>query len=158
LLSAVAADGFRDLIAAVDAQTGQLDAAAPALDRLAAAGRGYVNFAINNPGVFTVMFRPERLDVSDPTFGAVAYESFQQLQDIVEEAQREGFHPEVDVTRLASVMWTTVHGLADLWIRGGGLPGADETFGLNEFIRLSQSMVIGTNAGAHTAKKERKSS
>ena len=110
--------------------------------RLAAAGRGYVEFAIANPGVFTVMFRPERLDVSDPAFGAVAYESFQQLQDIVGEAQREGFHPDVDVTRLASVMWTTVHGLADLWIRGGGLPGADETFGLDDFIALSQSMVL----------------
>ena len=36
-------------------------------------------------------------------------------------------------------MWTTVHGLADLWIHGGGLPGADATFGLDEFIALSQS-------------------
>lgn len=158
LLSAVAAEGFRDLIAAVDTQTDQLDAAAPALERLAAAGRGYVNFAINNPGVFTVMFRPERLDVTDPTFGAVAYESFQQLQDIVEEAQHEGFHPEVEVTRLASVMWTTVHGLADLWIRGGGLPGADETFGLDEFITLSQSMVIGINAEPRKTENERKPS
>src|SRR6476661_5902059 len=123
LLSAVAAEGFRELIAAVDAQTGRLDADARGLDRLAAAGLGYVEFAIANPGVFTVMFRPERLDVTDPDFGAVAYQSFQQLQDIVWEAQREGFHPDVDVRRLASVMWTTMHGLADLWIRGGGLPG-----------------------------------
>ncbi len=143
LLSAVAAEGFRELIAAVDVQTGRLDADARGLDRLAAAGRGYVEFAIANPGVFTVMFRPERLDVTDPDFGAVAYQSFQQLQDIVGEAQREGFHPDVDVRRLASVMWTTMHGLADLWIRGGGLPGADETFGLDDFIALSQSMVLG---------------
>jgi AcrR family transcriptional regulator len=143
LLSAVAAQGFRELIAAVDAQIAQLPAGATALERLAAAGRGYVMCATENPGVFTVMFRPERLDVTDPEFGAVAFQSFQQLQDIVAEAQREGFRPDVESSRLASVMWTTVHGLADLWIRGGGLPGTDESFGLDEFISLSQSMVLG---------------
>ena len=71
------------------------------------------------------------------------------------EAQREGFHPEVDVTRLASVMWTTMHGLADLWIRGGGLPGSDATFGLDEFIALSQSMVLGVAAGPGDEQQER---
>ncbi len=143
LLSTVAAHGFRELIAAVDAETGALTDDATALDRLAGAGRGYVKFAIGSPGVFTVMFRPERLDVTDPTFVAASVDSFQQLQDIVEAAQREGFHADVDSTRLASVMWTSMHGLADLWLRGGGLPGADETFGLDEFIALSQLMVLG---------------
>lgn len=142
LLSAVAAQGFRELIAAVDEQIAARDEGATALDRLAAAGRGYVHFAVGAPGVFTVMFRPERLDPSDPAFAAAGYDSFHQLETIVGEAQREGFHPDVDVTRLASVVWTTVHGLADLWIRGGGLPGAGATFGLDDFIALSQSLVI----------------
>ena len=70
LLSAVAAQGFRELIAAVDAQLAALDDGATALDRLAAAGRGYVHFAVGSPGVFTVMFRPERLDTTDPAFAA----------------------------------------------------------------------------------------
>jgi hypothetical protein len=35
-----------------------------------------------------------------------------------------------------------MHGLADLWVRGGGLPGADASFGLDEFIALSQSIVL----------------
>ena len=52
-------------------------------------------------------------------------------------------------------MWTTVHGLADLWIRGGGLPGADETFGLDDFIALSQSMVLGINAETAGTNNER---
>jgi AcrR family transcriptional regulator len=155
LLSAVATDGFRDLMRAVDLHTGALGPDARAIDRLAAAGRGYVHFAIANPGVFTIMFRPERLDTTDPVFGAVAYESFQQLQDIVGEAQHEGFQPDVNVSRLASVMWTTVHGLADLWIRGGGLPGADESFGLDEFIALSQSMVLGLPADTAGSNTER---
>jgi AcrR family transcriptional regulator len=144
LLSAVAAEGFRELIATVDAQLDALPAPATARDRLNASGRAYVTFAIANPGVFTVMFRPERLDVTDPEFASAGFDSFQQLQDIVEETQREGFHPDVDVTRLASVMWTTMHGLADLWIRGCGLPGADETFGLDQFIALSQRITLGS--------------
>jgi AcrR family transcriptional regulator len=143
LLAAVAADGFEELIAAVDAQTGALAAGAPALTRLAAAGRGYVTFAIGSPGVFTVMFRPERVDGTDPAYVAASVASFGQLQEIVAAAQAEGFHPDVDVTRLASVMWTTMHGLADLWVRGGGLPGADPSFGLDDFIALSQSIVLG---------------
>jgi AcrR family transcriptional regulator len=158
LLSAVATEGFRDLIAAVDSHTGGLAPGARAIDRLAAAGRGYVHFAIANPGVFTIMFRPERLDTTDPVFGAVAYESFQQLQDIVAEAQLEGFQPNVNVNRLASVTWTTVHGLADLWIRGRGLPGADDTFGLDEFITLSQSMVLGLPVDAAGSKTGRTTS
>lgn len=155
LLSAVAARGFRELIAAVDAQIEPLGSTATALDRLAAAGRGYVTFAIGSPGVFTVMFRPERLDVTDPTFAVAGSDSFQQLQDIVGQAQREGFHPDVDVTRLASVMWSSTHGLADLWIRGGGLPGADATFGLDEFIALSQSLMLGADAGPGTTDHRR---
>ena len=74
----------------------------------------------------------------------------------MEEAQREGFHPDVDVSRLASVMWTTMHGLADLWIRGGGLPGADATFGLDEFIALSQSIALGVDAGRRPPAEYRK--
>jgi AcrR family transcriptional regulator len=155
LLSAVAARGFRDLIAAVDARLDPRSSDATAMERLAASGQGYVKFAISNPGVFTVMFRPERLDVTDPTYMTAARDSFQQLQDLVEAAQHEGFHPDVDTTRLASVLWTTVHGLADLWVRGGGLPGADATFGLDEFIALSQTISHGVPAEPSTAKHRR---
>jgi AcrR family transcriptional regulator len=143
LLSAVAAQGFRELIISVEEQIAALDDDATALDCLAAAGRGYVHFAVGAPGVFTVMFRPERLDPADATFAAAAHDSFHQLELIVGAAQLEGFHPDVAVTRLASVVWTTVHGLADLWIQGGGLPGTTATFGLDDFIALSQSLMIG---------------
>jgi hypothetical protein len=96
------------------------------------------------------MFRPERLDGDDPTYIAASFASFGQLQDIVAAAQAEGFHTDVEATRLASVMWTTMHGLADLWLRGCGLPGADASFGLDEFIALSQSIVLGIDAGPRT--------
>ncbi len=155
LLSTVAAQGFRDLIAAVDAATDLLVGETTALDRLSAAGRGYVMFATTNPGVFTVMFRPERLDSNDAVYLTASYDSFHQLRDRVEGAQREGFHADVDTTRLATIMWTSMHGLADLWIRGCGLPGADETFGLDDFIALMQTISLGLGAAAGKTKHRR---
>jgi AcrR family transcriptional regulator len=148
LLSAVGAQGFRDLISAVDAHLAALPGGATARERLSASGRAYVHFAIANPGVFTVMFSPDRIDPADPVYLAAAADSFQQLQDVVEAAQHDGFHPDVDPTRLASVMWTSMHGLADLWVRGAGLPGCDESFGLEEFLALSHVILLGVPAVA----------
>jgi AcrR family transcriptional regulator len=158
LLAAVAAGGFRDLIAAVDEQLTRLPAGADARVRLAAAGRGYVAFATANPGVFNLMFRPERLASEDRDYVAAAAASFGQLEGLVAAAQAEGFRADVDSTRLASVVWTTVHGLADLWLRGGGLPGADATFGLDDFVALSQSIVLGEPAGRPTTGPRRRTS
>jgi AcrR family transcriptional regulator len=148
LLAAVAATGFRDLIASVDAELASRAPAGDARERLAAAGYGYVHFAVANPGVFNLMFRPEHLDCDDPVYLAAALESFQQLERLVAAAQAEGYRPDVDVTRLASFFWTTVHGLADLWIKGGGLPGTDASFGLDDFVGLSQSVVLGHDEDA----------
>jgi AcrR family transcriptional regulator len=148
LLSAAAAEGFRDLITAVAAHLAALPGGATSLERASAAGRAYVHFAIANPGVFTVMFSPDRIDNEDPVYLVAAADSFQQLQDVVESAQRDGFHPDVDPTRLASVMWTSIHGLADLWVRGKGLPGCDESFGLEEFLSLSHVILLGLPAEA----------
>jgi AcrR family transcriptional regulator len=144
LLAAVAASGFRDLIASVDRHVGALDDHAGARERLAASGRGYVDFAVTNPGVFSVMFRPERLDRSDPAYQEAAIASFGQLAGLVAEAQAAGYQPDVDTTQLASVVWSTVHGLAALWIDGGGsMPGARDGAGLDHFVALSQSIVFG---------------
>lgn len=148
LLAAVVADGFRGLIASVDRHVA---GAVGARERLAAAGRGYIDFAVSNPGVFSVMFRPELFDRTDDECSAVALESFGQLAGLVAAAQADGYRPDADNTQLASIVWTTVHGLAVLWIDGGGsMPGAGAGTGLDDFVALSQSIVLGTDpAPAH---------
>jgi hypothetical protein len=45
-------------------------------------------------------------------------------------------------------MWTSMHGLADLWVRGAGLPGCDDSFGLEEFVALSHVILLGVSAEA----------
>ena len=148
LLSAVAADGFRDLYAAIDAEVGALGSGADARARLAAAGRGYVHFAVANPGVFSVMFHPERCERTDEDFATAGAAAFGQLAGLVAAAQAEGFHPDVDTTQLASIVWSTVHGLSVLWIDGGSsMPGAGPGADLDHFVSLSQSIVFGPPTG-----------
>src|ERR671910_2313110 len=111
LLSAVAAEGFARLVATID-------------DRLVAADRA---FAHADPGVFSVTFRPERVDVSDPEYQTQGYRSFQQLVGLAEAAQAEGWRPDEPAEALAAVLWSHVHGLAVLSLHGslGSVAGSD---------------------------------
>jgi AcrR family transcriptional regulator len=140
LLAAVAADGFDRLVDAVDAAVAEVDRAAAARgraatarERLAAAGRAYVDRALADPGVFSVTFRPERCDSSDPHYQQAGTESFAQLQGLVEAAQAEGWQVGAPPARVAAVMWANVHGMAELLVHGALLwpPGVgtlDEVF------------------------------
>lgn len=117
LLAAVAADGFRDLHASVDAAV-KARGSSDARVRLRAAAHGYVGFALSHPGVFALMFRPDLCDMDDPgllTAGGIA---FGQLVALVADAQSSGLRPEVPATEMAGVVWATVHGIASLHLHG----------------------------------------
>src|SRR5215468_5879713 len=125
LLSAVAAQGFRELMESVGSAVGEAPPAASPVERLAAAGRGYVRFALGSPGVFALMFRPERLDPSDASYREAGTAAFDQLRQLVAAAQASGFLPDVSTMHLAAVVWASVHGLAQLWLQGA-LQGAGD--------------------------------
>jgi AcrR family transcriptional regulator len=125
LLAAAAADGFARLIATIDTRLAEAERAAEAagadLDprrRLAVAGEAYVRFALDDPGVFSMMFRPERVDISDPDYQTQGYRSFHQLVDLVAAAQADGWQPDHRPETLAAVLWAHVHGLAVLMVHG----------------------------------------
>jgi AcrR family transcriptional regulator len=149
LLAALAADGFARLVATVDGELAAADAAAAAagttLDprrRLAIAGRGYLRFAREDPGVFSVTFRPERVDMTDGRYQEEGFRSFQQLVDLVEAAQRAGWQPDVPTRDLAAVMWANIHGLATLGLHGalGAVAGDDA---LPRLSALSSMLTLG---------------
>lgn len=118
LLAAVAADGFRDLQASVgDALDGAGGNASPR-ERLSAAASGYVRFARNRPAVFSLMFRPDVLDTSDPDYGTEGFAAFGQLRAVVEECQAAGWRREESSAQLAGALWSLVHGIADLSLQG----------------------------------------
>jgi AcrR family transcriptional regulator len=149
LLAAVASQGFARLVAIVDTDLAAAEAGAAAAGsvttsrrRLAVAGRAYLRFALDDPGVFSVTFRPERIDVSDVEYLTQGFRAFTQLRDLVEAAQADGWLPDHPATDLAGVLWAHVHGLATLAIHGGlvgvieGDDAVDRLMGLSIFITV----------------------
>jgi AcrR family transcriptional regulator len=86
------------------------------------AGRAYVGFALEQPGRFRIMFRPELCDPA--RFPAVAEAGDRAHGELVRMvALVHGAPDEV----LATLHWSQVHGLASLLVDGGmadRLPGA----------------------------------
>ena len=118
LCAEVAGRGFQGLEEALDKAAAQLPPGSDPVDRLAAAGQAYVAEAIANPGVFTLMFRTDWLDRSQPRYAEHATAAFGQLVSLVRAAQDAGLQPERDTHTLAGAIWSTVHGLATLWSSG----------------------------------------
>lgn len=144
LLSTLSARGFEQLVATVDREVTAADTpAAPqdARSRLNRAGRGYVHFALAEPGVFAVMFRPELLDLADPAYRAAGRASFEQLVGLVEAARAEGWQPDQPSDRLAAVLWANVHGLAELWLHGS-LQATVDVDDVDDLIDLSLSLRV----------------
>jgi AcrR family transcriptional regulator len=134
LLAAVAADGFSRLMATIDAVIADAEragaAAGGALDpreRLVAAGSAYISFARAEPGIYAVMFRPDRVDVTDHAYVERGSAAFHQLVTMVAAAQADGWWPAERPEELAAALWAHVHGVADLTLHGAfpAVVGAD---------------------------------
>jgi AcrR family transcriptional regulator len=144
LLSALAAQGFHELMAEIIQAAGPPEVPG-ARRRLSRAGAAYVRFAVREPGVFGVMFRPERLDTTDPEYQAAGSASFDQLVRLVIAAQDEGWQPHQPPERLAGVLWSNVHGLAQLWLHGA-LQSVVPIEAPDELVELSSRLVLDLDA------------
>lgn len=115
LLSELAALGFARFSAALVANTREGESPKA---RLAAMGHGYVTFAQQNPGLFLLMFRSERLDFRRPALRAAGEAAFGVLADTI------GAHGPSDTLLTLSVAaqitaaWSLVHGFAMLMLDG----------------------------------------
>lgn len=89
---------------------------APLDARLGAAGRAYFRFAVENPGVFSIMF-----SCGDEVFESETEpvpDAFSVLRVLVAEGLG-GVDPEDRVVgRLAMSTWATIHGSVVLWLQG----------------------------------------
>jgi AcrR family transcriptional regulator len=136
LLAAVAADSFERLHDAVAAAVA--DAGPDPLARLRAAGRAYVDFAVERPGPFELMFRPELLDRDDERYLAASWAAFEQLSTLTAGAQATGWSAGVPTPTLAGVLWAGVHGIAALWVQGS-LPAATGAAAVDAFVDVFQT-------------------
>jgi AcrR family transcriptional regulator len=108
LLSAVAAVGYRELAT-------HLVAAHPSPttgDDLAAVAVAYVQFALQRPGLFRVMF-VEPCDPSSPERVAATAAITEYVKGIVRHA-----FPDADPESMSTAVWALVHGLAFLHLDG----------------------------------------
>jgi AcrR family transcriptional regulator len=112
LLSELAAAGFRKFGAALSAAAASETSAK---ERLVAMGEAYVTFAGDYPGMFLLMFRSERLDVTRPGLREAMDQAFAVLTRGVSDRRGTASSPLAmiaDVTR----SWALVHGLAMLML------------------------------------------
>ena len=108
LISAVAAVGYRELAT-------RLAAAHPSPstpDQLASVAIAYVQFALERPALFRIMFGEPCDRDNDERVAATAAVSL-YVRGIVERA-----FPEADADSLATAIWALVHGLAFLHLDG----------------------------------------
>jgi len=111
LLAAVAAQGFRELNAAMSEAANKQP---NALGQLKHAGVAYVEFALRRPEHFTVMFDAPISKRKHPDSAAAAEQAFGTLMSFVKGCQDAGRLPSGDLRQMALLAWTMVHGIAKL--------------------------------------------
>jgi AcrR family transcriptional regulator len=118
LLSELAAIGFRRfgaaMIAARESETH------PLLKGLANA-KAYVAYAQASPGMFSLMFRTERLDMSRPSLHEAASASFEGLASAVGAGRNDklaGKGLTLDQAAMIARAWSLVHGFTTLLLDG----------------------------------------
>ncbi|MGW2014415.1 TetR/AcrR family transcriptional regulator [Streptomyces sp. NPDC001927] len=125
VLTAIATDGFTLLGDALEA----------AESDFLAAGLSYVDFAVNHPVHFAVMFQPSLYRADD--------EALQQAETRAGDALRKGAgaaaatsNDAPEHTTLAA--WSIAHGFANLWISGAlrPAPGADAVDAARPVLRM----------------------
>jgi AcrR family transcriptional regulator len=118
LVSELAAIGFRQFNAAMTA-AGAVDA--PPLMRAMARAKAYVAYAQAHPGMYGLMFRTERLDMTRPSLHEAASASFAGLAGAVGVSRQEQISDEaLSLEQAAAIAraWSLVHGFTMLLLDG----------------------------------------
>ncbi|MGW1598520.1 TetR/AcrR family transcriptional regulator [Streptomyces sp. NPDC002343] len=108
LLSAIARRGFADLAGrargALDRETGGARAQAAAL------ARAYLEFALERPGMYDLMFRHDLLESGRLGLRESSLPLFSLLTGLIAASG-----PGTDAPRVAGALWANLHGMAQLW-------------------------------------------
>ena len=114
LLSELAADGYRRFATAMADAMRAADPAAPPNHAMA---KAYVAFAQAHPGLFTLMFRTERLDFTRPALRQGADAARDILASAVARKAGRDLSPQESIERAAAT-WSFAHGFAVLMLEG----------------------------------------
>lgn len=112
ILAELVAQGFEALAEAL--RTAHAAAGDDLRAAVLASGRAYIDFALQHPGVFRIMFRPETCDPARfPAVQAAGQAAQAALTALVEQVHGPRCTP-----ALCMVYWAHVHGMASLLLDG----------------------------------------
>jgi len=114
LLAEIATRGYRELIAAMEAEARRAGPQPTA--RLVAQGVGYMAFAAAHPALFQLMFNREASRFETPGLAAAAKQAYQLQLDAVDAVIPKA--PAERRKRMADFAWATVHGFITLVLEG----------------------------------------
>ena len=118
LIAAIAEEGFRKLSKRMEEYAATIpDKPDDPFDKLVKLGRAYIQFALDNPDHYQVMFGGfiEKKDAY-PELKSTSEKSFEQFVNIVQTFQNNGYIVNDNPIQLAMCIFSMVHGLAMLLI------------------------------------------
>jgi AcrR family transcriptional regulator len=124
ILHALHTQGFEKLYALQKS----LDGISNPLDKLKKMGWLYMQFALENPDHYDLMFiaRGVAEKISEKNEWDVGNRSFQYLRDNVQQCIEQGYLVNADIDSATFAVWSIVHGMASLIIRGRCIMLPDE--------------------------------
>ncbi|MGW4441776.1 TetR/AcrR family transcriptional regulator [Streptomyces sp. NPDC004682] len=139
LLSAIARRGFEEL---GDRVRDTLDSAADdPRERTEALARTYLRFALENPGMYELMFRHDVLESGHLGLRDTSLPLFGILVELVGRVR-----PEADARQVAGALWANLHGLAQLW-RWGSLQLATGDADFEPLLRACLTAHLSRGSG-----------
>lgn len=92
------------------------------LKRLHKHGEAYIQFALENPEYYDLMFMMRGpVKIQEINYCDIGLKSYELLKTNVEECMDSGLFPRINVDVAAFSLWSYVHGIASLIIRGRGI-------------------------------------
>lgn len=88
------------------------------LERLMALVSAYARFGVDHREHFAVMSRLDLIDDRVPGLDDAGQANFDLLLSAVTQCQREGWRDDEDPVEVSVLVWASVHGLVELWLRG----------------------------------------
>lgn len=113
VLAAIAEEGFKSL--AIEVQSAISQADNNAREKLLAASKAYVRFALDHPNHLQIMFRPADTE-KYPSLIKVSQASLNRLYELVKLGQENGELNSGKTHEMTKAIWAMVHGVASLSI------------------------------------------
>lgn len=147
LLTALATDAFEAMQAAIVEEAGKQKDRSPK-SFFEAVGLGYVRYAVNHPGMYSLLFRRDLVDPTEEGYKRSSDAAWGMLNETVMALSEVGFIDKKETPMIAALSWSVAHGLSLLTTEGrlaDRFPKlADEAFA-RRVVKMYVSRIVQAN-------------